>query len=440
MKHKAEDSQAGLSRRLGLLASTLAGIGVILGAGIYVLVGVAANQAGNAVWLSFLIASVVATFTGLSYSRLGRLRPKNAPEFQYLNMAFGRTPAFLAGWLILWATVISSAAVALGFGGYLEHIIGVPYLAGAIGLIVLSSLIVFIGVGQSAVLAGVLTIVEVTGVILIIGIGIPLFGQVNLLEMPMGISGVIGAASLVFFAYLGFEGMANLSEEMKDPERDLPKAMLLALGISTVLYMLVTISAVSVLGWQDLGQSNAPLAAVASRLLGTKADLLLTLIALGSTANTVLLLLFASSRAMWAMSCAGALPMTFCVIGENRRTPWFTIIIVGAIASIFTLIKNIENVAEFTNFATLLAFAGVNASAIKIFVTNRSGGRLKHVLVDIMLPTLGLLASLWLAVSTGWRAALFGAILLAAGILLHFLLRHLGARVNNQPEEAKPGR
>jgi APA family basic amino acid/polyamine antiporter len=428
MGRRENNPESGLSRRLGLLASTLAGIGVILGAGIYVLVGVAANQAGNAVWMSFIIAAIVATFTGLSYARLGRLRPKNAPEFQYLNMAFGRIPAFLAGWLILWATVISSAAVALGFGGYLEHVIGVPYLAGAIGLIIICSVVVFVGVGESAVLAGILTIVEVTGVILIIAIGIPSIGKVNLLEMPMGISGVVGAASLVFFAYLGFEGMANLSEEMKNPERDLPKAMLLALGISTILYILVAVSAVSVLGWHALSQSSAPLATVASRLLGSKADLILTLIALGSTANTVLLLLFASSRAMWAMSCAGALPMAFCVIGEKRRTPWFTIIIVGVSASIFALIRNIKDVAEFTNFATLLAFTGVNASAIKIFTKDKSAGGLKHVLADIILPTAGLITSLWLAVIAGWRAAVFGTTLVAAGILLYFLLRRLGTR------------
>jgi APA family basic amino acid/polyamine antiporter len=428
MEPLEKKSESGLSRRLGLLAATMAGIGVILGAGIYVLVGVAANQAGNAVWMSFVIAAIVAMFTGLSYARLGRLRPKNAPEFQFLNMAFGPIPGFLAGWLILWATVISSAAVALGFGGYLEHIVGVPYLAGAIGLIILCSVVVFVGVGESVILAGILTIVEVTGVVLIIAIGIPSIGQVNLLEMPMGISGVIGAASLVFFAYLGFEGMANLSEEMKKPERDLPKAMLLALGISTILYILVAVSAVSVLGWQDLSQSSAPLATVASKLLGAKADLLLTLIALGSTANTVLLLLFASSRAMWAMSCAGALPAAFCVIGGKRHTPWLTVIIVGVIASIFALIRNIGDVAEFTNFATLLAFTGVNASAIRIFIKESSSGGLRHILTNVIMPTAGLIASLWLAINAGWRAAVFGIALLAAGILLHFFLRRIRIR------------
>jgi len=418
-----KNTEAGLRRRLGLPVTTLTGIGVILGAGIYVLVGVAARQAGNAVWLSFLIAALVAGFTGLSYARLGKLQPKNAPEFQYLSLAFGRTPAFLAGWLVLWSTVISSSVVALGFAGYLQHILGIPYLCGAIGLVILSSIIVFLGVGESAILAVILTVIEASGLLVIIGIGIPSLGQVDILEMPMGISGVVGAASLVFFAYLGFEGMANLSEEMKNPERDLPKALLLALGISTVFYILVAISAVSVMGWQDLGDSSAPLAAVASRAFGAKADLLLTVIALASTANTVLLLLFAASRSMWAMSCAGVLPMSLCVIGENRRTPWFAIIVVGSLASVFALFRSIEDVAEFTNFAILLAFAGVNASAFRLFAKNASTGRLKHILTNRAVPVMGCLASLWLAASLGWRAALFGFILLAVGVLFYLVMR-----------------
>jgi APA family basic amino acid/polyamine antiporter len=233
--------------------------------------------------------------------------------------------------------------------------------------------------------------------------------------------------------------MANLSEEMRNPERDLPKAMMLALGISTIFYMLVAVSAASVLGWQELGQSSAPLATVAARLLGGKADLLLTIIALASTANTVLLLLFASSRAMWAMSCAGVLPAAFCTIGERRRTPWIAIMVVGTIATGFAFVRSIESVAEFTNFATLLAFAGVNASAVKIFSRKRNAGRVKHALVDIVLPALGLGSSVWLAANTGWRAAVFGAGLLAAGIAVYFLLRRLSASRKGKSEQASPG-
>jgi APA family basic amino acid/polyamine antiporter len=424
-------AKTGLSKRLGLWATTLAGVGVILGTGIYVLVGVAAREAGNAVWLSFLIAAVVAAFTGISYARLSQLRQKDAPEFQYLGMAFGNVPAFLTGWLILWATVISLGAVALGFSGYLEHLTGIPHLAGAVGLVILASVVVFIGVGQSIILSGMLTIIAAAGLILITGIGIPSFGQVNLLEMPGGISAVVGAAPLVFFAYLGFEGIANLSEEMKNPKRDLPKAILLALGISTVLYLLVSMSAVSVLGWQDLSQSSGPLAAVASRILGAKADVTLSLLALAATSNNVLLLLFSSSRAMWAMSCAGALPMTFCVIGENRRTPWFTILVVGAVAAIFVFFKSIEDISKYTNFATLLVFAGVNASALRIFSKIQTPAHRKNVLTDIVLPSLGLATSLWLATRIGWQAALFGLILLASGVLAYFLFKRLGAQIKS---------
>ncbi len=423
MKNETINEEAGLHRRLGLFATTLAGVGVILGAGIYVLVGVAAKQAGNMVWLSFLLAAIVAGFTGISYARLSRLRPKDAPEFQYLNLAFGKIPAFLAGWLIIWATVISAAAVALGFGGYLEHLFGIYGLWGAIGLIVISSFIVFLGVGQSALLAGILTAVEAIGLIIIISIGIPSLGEVNLLETPAGFMGVVGSASLVFFAYLGFEGMANLSEEMKNPVRDLPKAMLLSLGIGTFFYILVSIAAVSVLGWEALSQSNAPLAAVAAQALGDKADLVLTWIALASTANTVLLLLFASSRALWAMSCAGVLPMGLCVIGTKRRTPWLAILIVGSITVAFSLIRSIENIAEFTNFAVLLAFAGVNTAAVKIFARDNPNRRFKHFWLDIILPVMGILTSLGLAVTLGWAAALFGAALLATGFIVYLIMR-----------------
>jgi APA family basic amino acid/polyamine antiporter len=428
MKTESTNTEPGLKRRLGLFPATLAGIGVILGAGIYVLIGVAANEAGNAVWLSFVIAAVVAGFTALSYARLGKLRPKNAPEFQYVNMAFGRTPAFLAGWLVLWATVISSSAVALGFGGYLEHLFGFPYYLSAIGLVIVCSVVVFLGVGESAVLAGILTIVEAIGLVIVVGIGVPSFGDVNLFEMASGITGIVGAASLVFFAYLGFEGMANLSEEMRHPERDLPKAMLLAVGISTLFYILVSIAGVSVLGWEELGRSKAPLAAVASKVLGSKADLLLAYIALASTANTVLLLLFAASRAMWAMSCAGVLPMRLCVVGKERHTPWLAIVVVGGFATIFILLRNIEDVAGFTNFAVLLAFAGVNAAALKLFARNHDGGRVRHLLVNIMLPVLGIVTSLWLAAIAGWQAALFGGGLLAAGILVYLIIKRTMTR------------
>ncbi len=298
----------------------------------------------------------------------------------------------------------------------------------AIVLILASSGIVFLGIMESAILAGILTLIEVGGLVFIIVVGLPHLGNVPLLEAPDGMSGVISSASLVFFAFLGFENMANLAEEMKNPERDFPRALILAISISGVFYILVSMSAISVLGWSELSKSSAPLASVAARVLGDKAGQLLTYIALASTANTVLLLLVAASRAMWAMSCAGALPGTFRVVGEKHRTPWRAIILVGVSASLFVFIRNIQSVAEFTNFVTLLAFTGVNASAMKLFAGRKHGSRFKHMSVDILLPALGVAACLFLAYNAGWKAALFGGTLLLVGVVVHKIMNTAGNR------------
>jgi APA family basic amino acid/polyamine antiporter len=279
--------------------------------------------------------------------------------------------------------------------------------------------VALLGIGESTVLAGVLTLVEAAGLFLIIGIGIPYFGRENALEMSNGVSGVLRTASLVFFAYIGFESMANLSEEMKHPERDLPRAIVLAIAISTIFYVLVSFSAVSVLGWQALSESEAPLAAVAAKVLGGNADLILTLIALSSTANTVLLLIVSASRAMWAMACHGALPKVFCTIGDKRQTPWLTVIIVGLLTGLFAMLRNINDAADLTNFVTLLSFAAVNLSAMILFRKDNSSSPFKRLVIDTILPLLGMVVSLALTLNLGITAAVFGGLLLASGALVY---------------------
>lgn len=424
------DSQgAGLSRRLGLTAATLTGLGVIVGSGIYVVIGLAAGRAGNLVWLAFLLAAAGASLTALSYARLARLRPKNAPEYQFVNMAFGHWPAFLAGWLILVAQIISASAVALGFAGYLHALLGLPHWPSAAGLLLLCMLVLYLGIGHSAAAAIVFTIVEVAGLCIIVAIGVPHLGDVNYFEAARGASGVFSAASLVFFAYIGFEGMANLAEEMKDPERNLPRAIILALVLSTAFYVLVAISAVSVLGWERLGESSAPLAAVAEEALGSNAGVILSVISLVATANTSLVLLLAGSRVLRALSCAGVLPRALSPLSPKRHTPWRAILVVGAFALLFAAFRSVQQVAEFTNLVTLLAFIGVNAAAIRIF-RRAETGLAKHLLLNRLVPVLGIGVSLWLAVNAGWRAAVFGAVVLAAGALLYWAT---GAKAEADP-------
>jgi APA family basic amino acid/polyamine antiporter len=420
MAEPNEDLEQGLSRRLGLAAATLTGLGVIIGSGIYVVIGIAAGEAGNAVWLAFLLAAACAAITALSYARLTRIRAKNAPEYQFVNMAFGTQPAFFAGWLILVAQVVSASAVALGFAGYLNSLLGTPEFPAAAGLLVACMLILYLGIHHSTLAAIIFTVIEMLGLAVVIVLGAPSYGDVDYLETSRGIGGIFTGASIVFFAYIGFEGMANLAEEMKDPRRDLPRAIILAMAISTAFYILVAISAVSVLGWQDLSESNAPLALVAERTLGANGDRILSLISLVATANTSLVLLLAASRILHALSCEGVLPAALCRVGRARRTPWPAILTVGTVSLLFAISRSVQQVAEFTNFVTLLAFVGVNASAVRIFKHDGTTGTVSHLLLNRLIPILGIIVSLWLAFNAGWQAAAFGAAVLAAGAVVFF--------------------
>ncbi|MBR9682567.1 MAG: amino acid permease, partial [Candidatus Aenigmarchaeota archaeon] len=257
-----------LRRSLGLFELTMYGVGIILGAGIYAIIGVGAGVAGNALWLSFLIGAIIASFTGLSYAELGTMFPKEAAEYVYMKRAFKKEyPAFLVGWLIIIVGTIAASVVALGFGGYLEALTGIPALWGALALVLGCSFLNYRGIRESANANIIFTVIEMLGLILIILFGMSHVGSVDYFEMPGGLNGVMMAAVLVFFAYVGFEDVVNLSEETKSPRKVMPKALILSVVITTIMYILVSLVAVSVIPWNVLAESSAPIADVAEASL-----------------------------------------------------------------------------------------------------------------------------------------------------------------------------
>jgi APA family basic amino acid/polyamine antiporter len=306
-----------LHRTLGLWQVTVSGVGVILGAGVYALVGPASARAGSALWLSFVIAAVAAGLTAYSYARLAQRRPKDAPEFQYTALAFGPRVGFVAGWLMLVADLLAAGAVALGFGGYLSHLVGTPVALNALPLVAVVAVTLHVGISQSVGLAMALTVVEAAGLIFVIALGVPQWTATSYVEMPEGLGGVWAGAALIFFAYLGFDELGNFAEEMRAPERDLPRALLLSMVLTTAVYILVALSAVAAVGWRDLSASGAPLALVARRAVGARADTLLALMALAATANTVLLLVLSASRSLYGMAADGRLPRRLARIGSR---------------------------------------------------------------------------------------------------------------------------
>lgn len=356
-----------LKRHMGLFHTTMYGIGLILGAGIYVLIGEAAGIAGNAVWLSFVFGVIAAVFAGLSYAELASMYPKAAAEYVFVKNAFrSNFLAFIIGWLTLFTSIIAAATVALGFGGYFAAIFDYPIVVSAVLLIGILSFVNFFGIRESSWTNIVFTIIEAAGLALIIYLGFTFTTAepINYFENPFGISGISLAFVLIFFAFIGFEDIVNIAEETKNPKKVLPRAIILSISITAIIYILVSLSAIRVLSWQELGASLAPLADVAERALGSTGQLTLSLIALFATANTVLIILLAGSRILYGMAVQRSLPLLLGKVHFKTKTPWVAVLVIMLISTIFVFIENIVTVANITVFAIVITFAMVNLSVI----------------------------------------------------------------------------
>jgi len=417
-----EPKEAELKRELGLFEVTLSGVGIILGAGIYALIGKAAGLAGNSVWLSFAIAALIAVFTGLSYAELSSIFPLASAEYEYTRQAFGRRLAFVVGWLIIFSGVIGASTVALGFGGYFLALTGLPVLPSAILLILVLSIILLWGIKISAWFAIVFTLIETVGLLMVIYIGLPHLGSVDYFEMPHGFNGVFEAAALIFFAYMGFEEMVKLSEETRCPERNMPLALVFALAITIVLYMLVAVSVVSVVSWEALAASEAPFSEVAAEALGADAFVVISAIALFATANTVLLMLLAASRIAYGMAESSSMPDFLAKVHPKRRTPVAAIVVVMLLSMVFVFSGDIAFVASANDFVLFATFVVINASLIYLRKKDPDRPRTFRVPLSLgwvpVLPVFGIISCIFLIVHLEEAAILLGSILAVVGGLL----------------------
>lgn len=414
--------RTGLKRDLGLFEVTLSGVGIILGAGIYALIGKAAELAGNSVWIAFALAALIAVFTGLSYAEFSSIFPRASAEYEYTNRAFGKRLAFVIGWLIIFSGVIGASTVALGFGGYFEALTGASALPSAVLLILALSIILLWGIKISAWFAIVFTLIETVGLLIVICIGVPHLGSVDYLDMPNGLRGVFEAAALIFFAYMGFEEMVKLSEETRDPERNMPLALMAALAITILLYILVALSVVSVVPPEVLAASAAPFAEVAAEALGPEAFVVVSAIALFATANTVLLMLLAASRIAYGMAESASLPTVLGRVHPGRRTPMVAIVAVMLLSIAFLFSGDIAFVASANDFILFATFVVINASLITLRRKEPELPRPFRVPFAFgwvpVLPVLGILTCLFLIVHLDGAAILLGLGIAVVGGLI----------------------
>ncbi len=363
---------AKLNRTLGLVECIFFGVGSILGAGIYTLIGKVAGQSGNLIWLAFIIASVTALFTAFSYAELSSCFPNASGEYEYAKNAFGKKMGVILGFSISLNGVISGATVALGFAGYLSSLIGIHLILAAAAIIILIFLINAYGIRESSVINIIFTLIEAGGLFFIIYCSLPYLGKVNYLTLPTsGFQGVLMASALAFFAFIGFEDIVKLAEETKKPEKNIPMALFSACLIVIVIYTIVAICIISVIPYKQLGQSASPLADVVRISYGQTGIIIISVIALFSTSNTILSNMLSSSRVLLKIAMEFKFLRYFSTL-SRKKTPVKALFLVLFFMLAFAAIGRIEIVAMIANIFIFFTFLLINVCVIVLRVREES--------------------------------------------------------------------
>jgi amino acid transporter len=376
--HESEGNASGerqpaLKRSLSLPLLTFYGLGNILGAGIYVLIGKVAAHAGYQAPLSFLLAAMLAVFTAFSYAELSARYPFSAGEVIYIHRGLGiRVLSILVGLLIIVTGIVSAATIARGFVGYLQVFVPISDVVAIVGLIVCLGGLAAWGISQSIAVATLMTLVEIGGLLLIIWVARPEMGALadtlRSLSDWQGLDsaqGIFLGAFLAFFAFIGFEDMVNVAEEVHKPQRTLPLAILLALGLSTLIYITVAVVSIGAVSPQQLAASEAPLAYVYQQVRGAD-PVLITAISLVAVVNGALIQIIMASRVCYGMGRKGWMPMWLARVNPVTRTPLVATVLITAVILMMALWLPIESLARSTSFFILLVFALINLSLWRI--------------------------------------------------------------------------
>lgn len=352
-----------LKRQLNLLDALSIGLGAIIGAGIFVLVGTAAGLAGPAVLLAVILSSISATFTALSFAELGSALPKAGGIYEYGRTLIHPLVGFIMGWMWVSGNIVLGATASQGFGYYLSALVPqVDYRVAAATLVVAVTVVNLMGAKLSASVNNVLVAVKVAALLFLVSVGFSRINPGNFHPFaPRGLAPILEATALFYFAYIGFPRVAMIAEEVVEPERNIPRAIILALWISAALYLLVTATAVGVAGWQLLSQSHAPLEDVA-RLIGY--SWIVGVGGLFATLSVVLTSVMGQSRVFFAMARNGEIPEALSWVHPKLGTPVYTILLSGSIMFFLVLTVDITGLAMVTSFLVLLTHTLTNIADI----------------------------------------------------------------------------
>lgn len=427
-KHLGIGAKKRLSKDISLYQLVTYGVGVMIGAGIYVLIGKASGVAGYSVWLSFMLASIIAGLSGLSYAEMSSMFSSSSAEYEYCENAFKRKwLAKTIGVLKLVTLIIGMSAVSLGFGGYMTRLLGLAPFIWAFVLLTAVFLLNLFRIKFLSKLNNLIVIVTVLGLFAIIISSLFHISSINhFFEFKEGFTPVFSGAALIFFAFLGFEDLVSLGEESKSAKKNMPKALILSLIIVAIIYMLVSFVSIGVVTPQELYISDSPMSEVAGITMGSFGSFITSIIALATTASTVLVMFLSFTRMAYGISKKKVLPKIFQVLNKNS-VPIFTALLGYIICVLVVLSKDISSVAGITDFGALSIFATVNLANIVLRYRKPHLKRNFKTPLNIgkfpLISAFGLISAVWMILHLEFIVTIIGMGIVVI-IALFFALSH----------------
>jgi APA family basic amino acid/polyamine antiporter len=422
-----------LNRSLGFWGATGIGIGAIIGTGIFVLIGVASGVAGPAVILSFIIAGFVALLSGLSAAELSSFIHEAGGSYIYTTKAFGEFPGFVVGWMKSFDYIVGASAVSVGFAAYLTYFVGIPATTSTLVIVaaiwpIFLMLLNVKGIKEASGTNNLLVALKILALLIFIVVcaaAIITSGNYSNYNpfFPQGFSGVMSGAAIIFFAFIGFNTIAVMAEEVKDPEKNVPRAILFAFAVCTLIYIGVSVVAVGVVNWELLGSSSAPLEFALKTVTDNFFILKFVAIsALFATTSVIMASVMGGSRALFAMARQGVLPKGLSTI-SRQNVPVYTILLCGVIISGIVVVTagNLDWLASLFNFGTLLTFFFINLSLLKLRRTMPDARRGFRVPFYPWTPVLAMISCIVLAFYLNANAVITACIFLCLGIIVYYL-------------------
>ncbi|MGW4487911.1 amino acid permease [Amycolatopsis sp. NPDC004368] len=436
----AEAGHGPLRRSLGLGQLTTLSIGATLGSGIFVVLGEAVPVAGPAVVVSFVLAGITALFSALSYAELAGMIPLSGSSYSYAYATLGELVAWVCGWCLVLEYGVSVASVAVGWGQYVNELLRLAFgialpesLSGppgdgglvnvpAIVVVLLALVLLLSGAKESARANTIMVVVKIATLVLFCAIAFTAVRAKNFTPfLPLGLAGMSAGGAKLFFSYIGFDAASTAGEEARNPQRDLPRAILLSLGIVTVLYCLVAVAAVGALPWQQFDDKQAALSHVLSSVLDSPFWAgVLAVGAIVAISSVVLTVLYGQTRILFAMSRDGLVPKALSTVHAKTGVPRTNTLVVSAFVAVLAAFVPLGKLADATSIGTLFAFGLVNIAVLVLRRRRPDDPRTFRVPFSPLTPILGVLCCAYMMFSLdGATWLVFGGWMLL-GLVLYF--------------------